>query len=207
MRVLPTLPTGSVHMSIYSPPFALEGGGALYNYTSSDEDLSNSDTYAQFFEHYGFIVDEIHRLTVPGRLSYVHCADVPTGNSGGDALADFPGDIIRLHRERGFKYVARYHVWKEPLAVRNRTMKKDLAHRTIVEDSSRCSVASADYLLMFRRNGENPIPVEHPVGLLEYAGERRIPDELHRFRGHDGQADGEPLLALDLAPVRLRVLG
>ncbi len=187
MAVLPTLPDASVHMSIYSPPFALEGGGGLYTYTSSDHDLSNSDTYEEFFEHYGMIVRELHRLTLPGRLSYVHCMDVPTGNSGGDALADFPGDIIRLHRACGWRYVARYHVWKEPLAVRNRTMKKDLAHRTLVEDSSRCSVASADYMLMFRRSGENTIPVAHPIGLLEYAGERRIPDELHRYRGWDGK--------------------
>ncbi len=187
MEVLPTLPDASVHMSIYSPPFGQEGGGALYNYTSSPRDLSNSDTYAQFLEHYGYIVDQLHRVTLPGRLSYVHCADVPTGNSGGDALADFPGDIIRLHRARGWHYVARYHVWKEPLAVRNRTMKKDLAHRTLVEDSSRCSVANADYLLLFRRRGDNPVPVEHPVGLLEYAGERRIPDELQRYRSWTGK--------------------
>lgn len=187
MSVLPTLPAESVHMSIYSPPFATEGGGALYTYTSSPHDLSNTDSYAEFFEHYGMILAEIHRLTVPGRMSYVHCADVPTGNSGGDALADFPGDIIRAHRALGWAYCARYHVWKEPLAVRNRTMKKDLAHRTLVEDSTRCTVASADYLLAFRKPGENPLPVMHEHGLMEYAGERMIPEELHRYRGWEGK--------------------
>jgi hypothetical protein len=99
---------------------------------------------------------------------------------------DFPGDIIRAHRDAGFDYIARYHVWKEPLAVRNRTMKKDLAHRTLVEDSTRCSVASADYLLAFRKRGENPHPVVHANGLLEYAGERTIPHELLRYRGWTG---------------------
>lgn len=187
MAVLPTLPAESVHMSIYSPPFATEGGGALYTYTSSPHDLSNTDSYEQFFEHYGLILAEIHRLTVPGRMSYVHCTDVPTGNSGGDALADFPGDIIRAHRALGWAYCARYHVWKEPLAVRNRTMKKDLAHRTLVEDSTRCTVASADYLLAFRKPGDNPLPVMHEHGLLEYAGERLIPEELHRYRGWEGK--------------------
>ncbi len=182
MEVMPTLPAGSVHLSVYSPPFA-----GLYNYTSSERDLSNCSNYDEFFEHYGYVVGEIARVTMPGRISAVHCMDVPTGNSGRDALRDFPGDIIRLHAEHGFDYIARYHVWKEPLAVRNRTMKKDLAHRTIVEDSSRCSVASADYLLAFRRRGENPVPITHPVGLLEYAGERRIPDELHRYRGWEGK--------------------
>jgi DNA modification methylase len=186
MEVLPTLPAESMGLSIYSPPFVTERGGALYTYTSSPRDLSNSRTYVEFMEHYGFIVREIERVTMPGRMSAVHCADIPTGNSGRDALSDFPGDIIRLHREIGFDYVARYHVWKEPLTVRNRTMKKDLAHRTLTEDSTRCSVASADYLLIFRKHGENPVPVAHPDGLMEYAGERPIPAELMSYRGWTG---------------------
>ena len=186
MEVLPTLPAESVHLSCYSPPFGTESGGALYHYTSSPRDLSNNDTYADFMKQYGYIVAEIKRVTLPGRMTAVHCMDVPTGNSGGDALADFPGDIIRLHRDQGFEYIARYHVWKEPLTVRNRTMKKDLAHRTLVEDSTRCSVASADYLLIFRKRGENPIPVEHPTGLMEYAGGRPIPHELLPYRGWTG---------------------
>jgi DNA modification methylase len=182
MEVMPTLPDGSVHLTIYSPPFA-----GLYQYTSSERDLSNTRDYGEFFEHYEFFVQEIARLTMPGRMSAVHCMDVPTGNSGRDALADFPGDIIRLHQRLGFNYVARYHVWKEPLAVRNRTMRKDLAHRTLVEDSSRCAVASADYLLIFRAKGDNPVPITHPVGLMEYAGERVVPPELLRYRGWTGK--------------------
>ena len=84
--------------------------------------------------------------------------DVPSGNSGKDYLVDFPGDIIRLHERLGFRYIARYSVWKEPLGVRNRTMAKNLAHKTIVDDSSKCTVASADYLLVFRKKGENEKP-------------------------------------------------
>ena len=99
---------------------------------------------------------------------------------------DFPGDIIRLHRDYGFNYVARYHVWKEPLGVRNRTMAKRLAHRTIVDDASNCGVASADYLLIFRKEGENPVPIQHPHGLTEYAGERQIPPELLKYKGWEG---------------------
>ena len=101
-------------------------------------------------------------------------------------MIDFPGDIIRLHEKNGFRYIARYAVWKEPLAVRNRTMAKNLAHKTIVDDSSRCSAASADYLLVFRRKGENQIPIAHPVGLLDYAGERRPPTEILAYRGWTG---------------------
>ena len=79
------------------------------------------------------------------------------------------GDIIRLHGRLGFAYIARYHVWKEPLTVRNRTMTKSLHHKTMVEDSTRCSIANADYLLIFRRSGQNTIPVVHPVELIDWA--------------------------------------
>lgn len=181
LELLPTLPDRSVHLSVYSPPF-----GGLYQYSSSDRDLSNSRSYGEFLEHYAFVVAELARVAVPGRISAVHCMDVPTGNTGRDSLTDLPGDIIRCHRDHGFDYIARYHVWKEPLGVRNRTMAKNLAHRSLVEDSSRCSVASADYLLVFRRRGTNPVPIVHPVGLTEYAGERTVPAELEKWRGWAG---------------------
>ena len=181
-EVMPTIPDGSVHLSVYSPPF-----GGLYHYSSSEQDLSNCRSYQEFFAHYEYVVRELFRLTMPGRLTGVHCMDVPTGNSGCDSLTDFPGDIIRLHERIGFKYVARYSVWKEPLGVRNRTMTKSLAHKTIVDDSSRCTVASADYLLMFRRKGENPVPIAHPTGLTDYAGERQIPADLHRYKNWKGK--------------------
>lgn len=181
MEVMRKLPSETIHLSIYSPPFS-----GLYHYSSSERDLSNARSYDEFFEHFTFVVRELHRLTLPGRSTAVHCIDVPTGNSGKDALMDFPGDIIRQHRGIGFDYIARYHIWKEPLGVRNRTMAKNLAHRTIVDDSSKCSVASADYLLVFRKQGENPMPIAHPTGLLEYAGERIPPPEVLKYQGWTG---------------------
>lgn len=181
MEVMPSFKDGSVHLSIYSPPFA-----GLYHYSSSERDLSNCKDYAEFFEHYRFVVEELFRLTIPGRMTCVHCMDVPSGNSGRDHLMDFPGDIIRMHEEIGWNYIARYHVWKEPLGVRNRTMAKNLAHKTIVDDSSFCSVASADYLLVFRKRGRNPTPIIHPHGLTFYAGERQIPAELLPYKGWTG---------------------
>jgi DNA modification methylase len=181
-EVMATLPNASVHLSIYSPPFA-----GLYHYSSSERDLSNCNSYEQFFEHYTYVVHEIARLTLPGRMTAVHCMDVPSGNSGTDHLVDFPGDIIRLHEREGFHYIARYAIWKEPLGVRNRTMAKNLAHQTVVNDSSRCSVASADYLLVFRRNGKNTIPIRHPDGLIEYAGERVPPNDVLQYRGWKGK--------------------
>lgn len=182
VEVMAEMPDASVHLSVYSPPFA-----GLYHYSSSERDLSNARSYPEFLEHYGHVVAHLARVTVPGRMNLVHCMDVPTGNSGRDALRDFPGDLIRLHAEHGFDYTARYHVWKEPLTVRNRTLTKGLAHRTIVDDAVRCSVASADYVLAFRRRGDNPVPVAHPVGLTDYAGSRRPPADVLRYRGWGGK--------------------
>lgn len=182
MEVMQNLPDESIHMSVYSPPF-----GGLYNYSSDERDLSNCNSYEQFFEHYEFIVKELARITMPGRCSVVHCMDVPSGNSGNDHYIDFPGDIIRLHQKLGFDFIARHAVWKEPLAVRNRTMQKNLAHKTAVDDSIYCGVASADYVIVFRKKGQNKIPVSHPVGFLAYAGDdSKMPNDVKAMRGYSG---------------------
>jgi DNA modification methylase len=182
IEVMSGLPDESVHFSVYSPPFA-----GLYVYSSNERDISNNSDYGQFLDHYGYVVSDLHRLTMPGRLTAVHCTDIPTGNSGQDALYDLPGAIIKLHEDRGWHYVARHTIWKEPLWVRNRTMVKNLAHKTIVDDAAFAGVASADYLLIFRRSGTNPIPIAHPTGLDHYAGECQIPQELHRYKGWKGK--------------------
>ena len=186
-EVLAKLPDNSVHMSIYSPPFATENGGCLYNYSSSVRDLSNARTYAEFFEHYAYIVENITRATLPGRISAVHCMDVPKQGSNICGYSDFPGDIIRLHEKLGWDYLPRICIWKEPLSVRLRTMAKALAHRQICEDSTQTNVAAADYLIPFRKRGENKIPVTHDNGLMEYHGEREVPSDLHRYRGYQGK--------------------
>lgn len=182
-EVMTSLPDGVVDMSIYSPPFC-----GLYTYSSNEHDLSNCQGYEEFFTHYAYVVQELFRLTKAGRITAVHCMDIPrAGANVGGGLIDFPGDIIRLHERIGFDYCARYHVWKEPLGVRNRTMAKGLAHAQVVADSTLCDVASADYLLMFRKRGQNVTPVEHPHGLSTYAGARDIPAELLKYRGHKGK--------------------
>jgi len=186
IEVMEGMPKESVHFSIYSPPFA-HGGGGLYVYSSSDRDLSNCSSYDQFFQHYGFVVKQIARLTLPGRLSAVHCTDVVSSNTGMDHLIDFPGDIIKLHESHGFRFVARHTIWKEPLWVRNRTLTKNLAHKTIVTDSAYCGVASADYLLIFRKKGQNPIPIAHPTGLDKYAGESPMPSDILQYRNYTGK--------------------
>jgi len=193
VETMKTIPDGKVDLSCYSPPFC-----GLYSYSSSPRDLSNCKNYVEFFDHYGFVVAEISRLTKPGRISAVHVMDVPgkgngetarmgCGANAGTGLIDFPGDVIRLHEKHGFEFAGRRAIWKEPLGVRLRTMAKGLAHAQIVEDSTLCDVAGADYLLMFRKNGENATPVSHPTGLHSYAGERVIPHELQRYKGHKGK--------------------
>jgi hypothetical protein len=193
IEVMRSLPDDTVDLSVYSPPFC-----GLYNYSSDPMDLSNCRDYSEFFVHYGYVVAELARLTKAGRISAVHCMDVPgTGNGEtarmgcganvGTGLIDFPGDIIRLHEKHGWQFCGRRAIWKEPLGVRLRTMAKGLAHAQIVEDSTLCDVAGADYLLMFRRRGENQIPVAHPTGLHSYAGERVIPHELQQYKGHKGK--------------------
>ncbi len=182
MDIMSSIPDKSIHLSIYSPPY-----GDLYHYSSSTRDLSNCKDYQEFFEHYEFVIKDTLRITAPGRVSCVRCMDVPSGNSGKDKIVDFPGDVIRLHDKLGFDYIARYAVWKEPLGVRNRTMAKNLTHRTIVEDSSFCTCAAADYLLVFRKKGENKIPITHYRGLLEYAGSRKIPPELLPYKNWSGK--------------------
>jgi len=191
--VMRAMPDGAIDLSVYSPPFC-----GLYNYSSSERDLSNCRSYSEFFEHYDFVISEIARLTKPGRITAVHCMDVAgTGNGTtakmgvaanvGSGLIDFPGDIIRAHERHGFQFCMRRVIWKEPLGVRLRTMAKGLAHAQIVEDSTLCDVAGGDYLLCFRKKGENPVPVAHPTGLHSYAGERQMPRELLEWKGHDGK--------------------
>lgn len=193
IETMRTLPDCTVDMSVYSPPFC-----GLYNYSSNERDLSNCRNYQEFFVHYGYVISEIARLTKPGRISAVHVMDVPGKGNGdtakmgcganvGTGLIDFPGDVIRAHEAHGLVFCGRRAIWKEPLGVRNRTMAKGLAHKQIVEDSTLCDVASADYLMMFRKIGENAVPVTHTTGLHSYAGARTMPSDLLRFKGHKGK--------------------
>lgn len=185
-EVLASIPSESIHHAVYSPPFATVNGGCLYNYSSSVRDLSNARTYAEFFDHYAYIVEHIARVMLPGRIAAVHCMDVPKQGANICGYSDFPGDLIKLHEKLGFDYLPRISIWKEPLAVRNRTMSKALAHRQIVEDSTQTNVAAGDYLIPFRKHGDNPIPVTHERGLLRYIGEREVPSELLKYRGWKG---------------------
>lgn len=177
MYVIPNLPNKSIDLSIYSPPFA-----GLYNYSSSDNDFSNCETKEQFLDQYEFLIKEIARITKPGRLSVVHCQDILT-NVTKNYLYDFPSEIIKLHQKYGFYYVNKITIWKEPLKVRMRTMVRSLMHKLIVEDSTESFTAMPDYLLVFKKAGENKVPVTHEFGLTHYAGETPLLPEMEKKYG------------------------
>lgn len=180
-EVLPIIRDESVHLVIYSPPFA-----DLYNYSSSERDLSNCQDYEQFLTHYEFVVRELHRVTRPGRINCVHCCDIPVpGQRKG--YRDFPGDIVRLHVEAGYWYEGRVCIWKEPFRVAMRTRLQHLTHKNLCKDSTVSFPAGADYVLLFKRQGDNGEPVAHPAGLSSYAGETPVPPELLRYAGEKRQ--------------------
>lgn len=175
MYVMPTLKEKSVDLSVYSPPFA-----GLYNYSSSDNDHSNVESKEQFLQVYEFVVEEISRLTKPGRITAVHVTDIM--NKDG-SLWDFPHEVKLIHEKYWFKHKNTITIWKEPLKVRMRTMVRSLMHKLIVEDSTECFTAMPDYVLIFKKNGVNEMPVIHPVGLKHYAGSNPILSEMSEKYG------------------------
>lgn len=163
--VLASLAKESIDFSVYSPPFR-----GLYQYSNSVNDLSNCATTEEFLKQYEFIIEEISRVTKPGRISAVHIADIM--EKDGD-MYDLPSEVKKLHQKHGFQHRNTITIWKEPLKVRMRTMVKSLMHKLIVEDATECFTAMPDYVLIFKKKGINPVPVEHPQGLtdFEYFGE------------------------------------
>ena len=176
MNVITDMPDNSIDLSVYSPPFA-----GLYKYSSSENDFSNNATKEGFLKQYEFLIEQMARITKPGRINAVHCCDI-VGSVTTHDLWDLPHEIIELHKKYGFQYKNRITIWKEPLKVRMRTMVQSLMHKLIVEDSVRCFPAIPDYVLIFTKKGENEIPVTHENGLKNYYGETPIlPNILRAF--------------------------
>jgi DNA modification methylase len=179
------LPSDSIDMSVYSPPFC-----GLYNYSSDDRDMSNSISYDAFYDHYDFLIKEMARVTKPGRMTVVHCMDIPNpGQKSG--YHDLPGRIIALHEKHGFHFLGRVVIWKEPLRVAIRTRLKHLTHKQLVKDSTQSTIAAGDFILIFKKNGENKVPVTHEVGFNSYAGSTEVPDNLLRFKGELDQRENK----------------
>ena len=167
IEAMAEMPDNKMDMAIYSPPFA-----SMYTYSSSDRDLGNCKNYAEFLDHYKYVVKELYRITKPGRINCVHCMDLP--KNGDMGLVDFPGDIIRLHQDIGFRFWDRKNIWKEPLRVAIRTRQRALMHMQLANDTLKCRGALADYLLIFKKPGDSEVPVKKPYGLTEYAGDLEL---------------------------------
>jgi DNA modification methylase len=170
-EVLQGIPQNSIHFEIYSPPFA-----SLYTYSNSDRDLGNCSNNGEFFEQFKFIGKELYRVLMPGRLMSVHCMDISLmkERDGYIGLYDFPGDLIRLFQEIGFIYHSRVVIWKDPLIEATRTKAIGLMHKQVVKDSAMCRNGLPDYLIAFRKPGDNPEPIAHPEGFSEFYGEGEI---------------------------------
>ncbi len=146
----------SISLSVYSPPFA-----DLYTYSNSDHDLGNSRNWSQFFEHYAFIVREVLRVTKPGRLTCVHTSDIPAmmGKDGYIGIKDFPGEVIKLYEKEGWTFVGRCFVQKNPQAQAIRTHVSSLLFVQMRKDSTMSRPALVDQILLFKKPGENEVPV------------------------------------------------
>lgn len=162
------IPDDSIHYSIYSPPFA-----SLFTYSNSDRDMGNSSSRNQFWAHYKYLIAEHFRTHIPGRIISVHCMNLPTSkqNDGFIGVSDFRGEIIRAFIEAGFIYHSEVVIWKDPVVAMQRTKAVGLLHKTIEKDSSMSRQGLPDYLVMFRKPGENPEPISGKLKLEEYAGE------------------------------------
>ena len=168
VEVLKGITDNSIHYSIFSPPFA-----SLYTYSNSDRDMGNSASDNEFYEHFKFLISELYRVTMPGRLLSFHCMDLPMMKSrdGVIGLKDFPGELIKMFTDAGFIYHSRVTIWKDPLVEATRTKALGLLHKQICKDSSMCRQGLPDYLVTMRKPGENPELIAHPEGFDSYIGE------------------------------------
>jgi DNA modification methylase len=154
--VVKQMPDNSVGFSIYSPPFS-----NLFCYSDSEADMGNSANDGEFIRHYGFLLTEMARVTKPGRLSAVHCSDLPLQKwkDGMIGIKDLSGDIIRAHEAAGFVLHSRVTIWKDPVVEMTRTKALGLLYKQLQKDSTRSRTGMPDYLLVFRAPGENVEPV------------------------------------------------
>lgn len=152
------IPDNSVHYSIFSPPFA-----SLYTYSNSDRDMGNSRDNDEFQQHFLYLIVQLYRVIMPGRLVSVHCMNLPAMKSrdGFIGVKDFRGDIIRAFTEAGFIFHSEVTVWKNPVTEMQRTKALGLLHKQIRKDSAMSRQGLPDYIVTFRKPGENPEPIPH----------------------------------------------
>lgn len=152
------MPEDSVDLSIFSPPF-----GDLFVYSDSDRDLGNAGEGDAFVNQYKYFAEALTRVMRPGRIACVHCTDLPTrkGKHGYIGLQDFSGDLIKAHTDAGMIYHGRATIWKDPVVEMQRTKALGLLYKQIRKDSAMNRVGMPDYMLFFRKPGDNPDRIEH----------------------------------------------
>ena len=150
--------SNSVHFSIFSPPFA-----ELYVYSNDYRDMGNCKNYEEFFEHFAYLIPELKRILLSGRLVAVHCMDLPIqkGKEGYVGLRDFSGMLIKAFQSEGFIYHSRICIWKDPVTEMQRTKSIGLLNKQKDKDAVLSRVGLPDYLLVFRNEGDNEIPIKH----------------------------------------------
>ncbi len=158
VEVLRREPSDSVGFSVFSPPFA-----SLYTYSASDRDMGNCENDEQFMQHFGFLVDELFRVTKPGRLLSFHCMNLPTSKArdGVIGIRDFRGDLIRCFAERGWIFHSEVCIWKDPVTAMQRTKALGLLHKQLKKDSCMSRQGIPDYLVTMRKPGVNDDPVSN----------------------------------------------
>jgi hypothetical protein len=175
------LPSESIGFSVFSPPFA-----SLYTYSNSPRDMGNCRTHSEFYTHFRFLVDELLRVTMPGRLVSFHCMNLPTSKArdGYIGISDFRGDLIRIFQDAGWIFHSEVVIWKDPVTAMQRTKALGLLHKTIVKDSSMSRQGIPDYLVTMRKPGDNPVPVKG--ALSDYVGiNPPNPESLARWNRDD----------------------
>ena len=157
-EIMNSIPDNSIHYSIFSPPFA-----DLYVYSNSERDMGNCKSKSEFYEHFKFIVRELYRIMMNGRLVSFHCMNLPTSKQkdGFIGITDFRGELIKLFQDCGFIYHSEVCIWKDPVIAMQRTKALGLLHKQIKKDSTMCRQGIPDYLVTMRKPGDNPERVEH----------------------------------------------
>lgn len=155
-EVIRDIPDDSIGFSVFSPPFA-----SLYVYSDIINDMGNCESDEEFFQHFGFLIEQLYRVIKPGRLCSVHCMNMPSTitHDGYIGIRDFRGDIIRAFQSYGWIYHSEVCIWKDPVTAMQRTKALGLLHKQVVKDSSMSRQGIPDYVCTFRKPGKNPDPI------------------------------------------------
>jgi len=178
-ELIRAIPGDSIDFGIHSPPFS-----GLYKFSNYDRDISNNEG-GSFWEHYGFLISELFRTTKPGRLCSVHCMQLPTSKmrDGFIGIRDFRGEIVRAYQDAGWIFHSEVCIWKDPVVAQQRTKSLRLLHKQIVKDSTMSGQGLADYVVTFRKPGENDAPVSG--GFDRFVGDEEFEPDRSKYTTMD----------------------